>query len=93
MKPILLERGRQEEPLEIIKTSKGDIANNWKSDIFHIQTPFSIILDSLESSQRALQYYADKHHSTTIYNKNKWGKVKPLFRKPEMLYLLQMMSE
>ena len=28
-----------------------------KRNIFHIRTPFSVILDSLESSQRALQEY------------------------------------
>ena len=30
---------------------------------FFIQTPISIILGSLESQQRALQDYAEKHHS------------------------------
>ena len=54
---------------------------------FHPRTPFSIILDSLESSQRAQQDYAEKHHSPTWYYKNKWGKVKPLSRKPETPYL------
>ena len=41
-----------------------------KCNIFHIRTPFSIILDSLKSSQRALQDYAGKHHSPTIYYNN-----------------------
>ena len=64
-----------------------------KCNIFHIRTPFSIILDSLKSSQRALQDYAGKHHSPTIYYNNQWGKVKPLSCKPEPSYLLQMKFE
>ena len=54
-----------------------------KRNNFHPRTPFSIILDSLESSQRAQQDYAEKHHSPTRYYKNKWGKLKPLFCKPK----------
>ena len=54
-------------------TPRGKLHN------FHPRTPFSIILDSLESSQRAQQEYAEKHHSPTRYHKNKWGKVKPFF--------------
>ena len=56
-------------------------------------TPFSIILDSLESSHRAQQDYVEKHHSPTRYCKNQRGKDQPLFRKPEMKYLLQMKSK
>jgi hypothetical protein len=45
-----------------------------------IQTPFSMILGSLESQQRALQLYAEKHHSPTKEDKTKWWKVWPLFK-------------
>ena len=58
--------------------------------ILIVRTPFLIILDSLELSQWALQDYAEKHHSPTIYYNKKWGKVKPLSCKPEPSYLLQM---
>ena len=66
---------------------------NRKCNNFHPRTPFSIILDSLESSHRAQQDYAEKHHSPRKYNKTKWGKIKTLFRKPKMPDLLQLKSE
>ena len=42
-----------------------------KCNNFRIRTPFSIILDSLESSQRAQKKYVQKNHSPRIYYKNK----------------------
>ena len=38
---------------------------------FCIRTPFSMFLGSLKSQRRALQEYADKHHSTTWEDKTK----------------------
>ena len=37
-----------------------------------------MILGSLESQRRALQDHAEKHHSPTMEDKTKWGKVRPL---------------
>ena len=39
--------------------------------ILIIRTPFSMFLDSLESPQRALQDYAEKHHSPSCEDKTK----------------------
>ena len=47
----------------------------------------------METSQRAQQDYAEKHHSPTKYCKDQKGKGQPLFRKPQMTYLLQMKSK
>jgi hypothetical protein len=41
-------------------------ATRRKCDNFCIQTSIAMILGSLESRQRALQYYASKHHIPTI---------------------------
>jgi hypothetical protein len=37
---------------------------NKKGNNLSIQTPFSMILGSLESQEQALKLYAEKHHST-----------------------------
>ena len=42
-----------------------------KRNIFHVRTPFSVILDSLESSQRAQQEYTEKHHCSIRYGQTK----------------------
>ena len=47
--------------ISVLKINRNRNRNN-----FRIRTPFSIFLDSLESPQRALQEYAEKHHSPTI---------------------------
>jgi hypothetical protein len=40
-----------------------------------------MILASLESQQRALQLYVEKHHSTNKEDKTKWWKVWPLYKR------------
>ena len=40
-------------------------------NIFFIRTPISMILGSLESQRRALQDYAEKHHSPSCEDKTK----------------------
>ena len=47
----------------------------------------------MESSQRALQDYTEKHHSPTIYCKTKWGKFESSSSQTEKPFLLQLKSE
>ena len=54
-------------------TPRGKLHN------FHPRTPFSLILDSLEPSQRALQDCVEKHHSPTRYCKNKGERINLYF--------------
>jgi hypothetical protein len=74
--------GRSLQTSEAGVSGPGKGRNSWNQNDHNlsIRTPFLMILGLLESQQRALQLYAEKHHSTTKEDKTKWWKVWPLFK-------------